>query len=89
MPAIQIPSLLQKLTSHKEIVISGQDVNEVLEALSESYPGIKPYIFDHSGGLTGFINIYLNGQDIRYQQGLKTSVSEQDILTIVPAMAGG
>ena len=76
---------------------NGQDKVEVdsstlagmVETLESSYPGFKERLIDENGELRYFVNIYLNGEDVRFLQGLDTSISTGDEVSIVPAGAGG
>ena len=65
------------------------DIAGVVEALEGQFPGIKARLCDENGALRHFVNIYLNGEDVRYLSGIETSVSDGDELSIVPAVAGG
>ena len=87
---VRIPTPLRKLTSGQgEVVASGETVQEVLENLETLYPGFQERLFDETGNLRRFINIYLNDEDIRFLSGPKTVVKDADELSIVPAIAGG
>ena len=68
---------------------SGTTVREVLEALYADHDGLRDRLADDDGGLRRFVNVYLPGEDIRFLDGLDTTVSEGDELTILPAVAGG
>ena len=64
-------------------------MSEALASLEGSYPGFRDRLYDESGKLRQFINIYVNDSDIRFGQGLDTPVGERDEVSIVPAVAGG
>ena len=64
------------------------DLGEVLSELFQRYPALKEQI-STEGGLSRFINVYVNDQDIRYLQGLETQVGPGDTVVLLPAMAGG
>jgi len=68
---------------------SGATVGELLRDLTASNAGLSEQLFTEDGGLHRFVNVYLNGQDVRYLQVLDTPVSERDAVIILPAMAGG
>ena len=69
--------------------MEGSTVSEALANLDSAYPGFRDRIYDGSGNLRQFINIYVNDSDIRFSHGLDTPIGERDELSIVPAVAGG
>ena len=87
---VKIPTPLRKLTNGAtSIDTDGSTIGAVVEALEAAYPGMRERLIDDSGELRHFVNIYLNGEDIRYLDGLGSSVGDSDELSIVPAVAGG
>jgi molybdopterin synthase sulfur carrier subunit len=64
-------------------------VDDVVADLERQFPGLKERLVDDSGELRRFINIYVNEEDIRFLEGRKTALKESDIVSIVPAIAGG
>ncbi|MDA8233680.1 MAG: MoaD/ThiS family protein [Clostridia bacterium] len=87
---VRIPTPLRKLTGNQAVVsASGGNIKTLLESLESSYPGIKERLSDEEGNLRRFINIYVNEEDIRFQQGIQTQVKPGDDVSIVPAIAGG
>ncbi|MCP6373999.1 MoaD/ThiS family protein, partial [Klebsiella pneumoniae] len=62
---------------------------ELLVDLIDRHPGLGEQLLSADGGLHRFVNVYLNGQDVRYLSALETPVSGRDTLIILPAMAGG
>lgn len=87
---VRIPAPLRKLTKDQPVVsIDGATVEEVLANLEKSYPGLKERIYDESGQIRRFINIFVNGEDIRFKEGPKTKVQEGAEVSIIPAIAGG
>ena len=87
---VRIPQPLQKLTGGKETVeTTASDVKGLVEELEKKFPGIKDRICDESGKIRRFINIYVNEEDIRFQQGDSTVLKDGDEVSIVPAIAGG
>lgn len=87
---VRIPAPLRKLTKDQPVVdISGSTVDEVLGNLEKSYPGLKERLYDESGQIRRFINIFVNGEDIRFKEGPKTKVQEGAEVSIIPAIAGG
>ena len=87
---VKIPTPLRKLTNNETSVdADGTTVRQIVESLESAYPGMRERLIEDNGDLRHFVNIYLNGEDIRYIDGLKSSVSDNDELSIVPAVAGG
>lgn len=87
---VRIPAPLRKLTKDLAVVdADGGDVQELLFNLDKSYPGLKDKVFDESGQIRRFINVFVNGEDIRFKDGAKTKVAAGAEVSIVPAIAGG
>ena len=87
---IQIPSALkQYVNDQDEVEVSGNSVEEAFGALVSEYTGLKENLFDENGKIRSFINVYLNDDDIRYADGLKSEVQDGDSIQIVPSVAGG
>ena len=87
---VRIPTPLRKLTGEQDTIqAKGGTVGEVLQWLTETYPGLKERLRDEKGEVRRFINIYVNDEDIRFVQNLETPLKEGDRLSIVPAIAGG
>ena len=87
---VKIPTPLRKLTNNETSVdADGTTVEQIVESLESAYPGMRERLVEDNGDLRHFVNIYLNGEDIRYIDGLKSSVNDNDELSIVPAVAGG
>ena len=90
MATVYIPAPLRRLTAGKgKITVVGANVRDVLTALDRQFPGIKAELFEASGEVRSFINVFVNGTEIRQLQGLKTPVKDADEVSIIPAMAGG
>ncbi|MFL2664636.1 MAG: ubiquitin-like small modifier protein 1 [Dehalococcoidia bacterium] len=87
---IKIPTPLREITMGKSTVSSsGEKLNDLISNLDNNYPGLKNRLIDSSGEIFGFVNIYVNGEDVKYLNGLETELSNSDEITIVPAVAGG
>lgn len=87
---IRIPAPLRAVTEgDAEVSLGGESVAQVLSALEERYPGIRPRLRDDEGALRRFVNLYVNGEDIRFLQGLETGLKAGDEVSIIPAVAGG
>jgi len=90
MPTIRIPTPLRKLTNNQEEVIaSGATLGAILEELNATYPGLGERILDEQGTIRRFVNIFVNDEDVRFLQEKETLVKEADVVSIVPAIAGG
>ncbi len=87
---VMIPTPLRSYTGNKDSVeVEGQTIDEVLLNLTEKYPQLKRHLFADDGRLRNFINIYVNDEDVRYLEKGDTKVKEGDIISIIPAIAGG
>ena len=87
---VRIPAPLRKLTDGQDKVSGeGATVGQVVSYLDELYPGMKERLCDDTGELRNFVNLYVNGEDIRFTDGLNTPVSDGDEISVVPAVAGG
>ena len=90
MPSVRIPTPLRKLTSDKdEVNISAASIGQLIDEMESQYPGIKSRLCDESGNVRRFINLYVNNEDIRCLKGKETALNEGDIVSIIPAIAGG
>ena len=70
--------------------MTGETVGQVLDALvGQSIPSLREQLLTADGELNRFVNVYVNGRDVRYEQGLDTPVSAADTVVLLPAMAGG
>ena len=87
---VRIPTPLRRLTQGEDKVsVDGEKLGEVVNALEAKFPGIKDRLCDDSGELRNFVNIYINGEDVRFHDGLNTDTSDGDEISVVPAVAGG
>jgi molybdopterin synthase sulfur carrier subunit len=87
---VRIPTPLKKLTGEQDIIkANGSTVGEVIQWLTDTYPGLKERLRDERGEVRRFINIYVNNEDIRFIQNLETPLKDGDQLSIIPAIAGG
>ena len=87
---VRIPTPLRQVTDGaSEVAIDSPTVSGVLGELEQRWPGIKGRLRDDSGELRRFVNLYVNGEDVRFLQGLETGLRPGDELSIVPAVAGG
>ena len=86
---VRVTATLQNLVGGKSVNGEGTTVGELLTNLDSRYPGFRAQISGEDGQLHRFVNIYLNDEDIRYLQALETPLSEGDVVSILPALAGG
>ena len=87
---VRVPTPLRKFTKGvDEVDAQGNNIRSIVEDLEKNYPGIKERICDESGKVRRFVNVYVNGDDIRFLQNLETALKEGDNISIVPAIAGG
>jgi len=87
---VRIPTPLRKLTGGAESVsASGGTIAAIVDDLERRHPGLRDRICDDAGKVRRFVNVYVNGDDIRFLNSLDTPVKEGDEISIVPAIAGG
>lgn len=87
---VRLPTLLRPAAGGQAVVVSeGETVGQVLSRLQASFPGIEGQLLDEDGSLRRFVNVYLNDDDVRYLDRLDTKVGEGDVVSILPAVAGG
>ena len=87
---VRVPTPLRKFTQGAdEVSAQGSSVKAIVEDLDKNFPGMKERICDETGKVRRFVNVYVNGDDIRFLQNLETNLKEGDSISIVPAIAGG
>jgi molybdopterin converting factor small subunit len=87
---VRIPAVLRpSVGGVRELELPGSSVGEVVRELVARHPGLGGQLLAPDGGLNRYVNVYLNGQDVRYLAGLETPVGERDEVRLLPAMAGG
>ena len=87
---VRIPTPLRRLTDGQDRVdVEGDSLGGVIDTMNEQYPGIRERICDDQGQLRNFVNVYVNGEDVRFLQGLDTPTTAGDEVSVVPAVAGG
>lgn len=87
---VRVPAILQSAVGGQKVVrVEGQTVGEILDRLEQQFPGIKKLLLDENGEIRRHINIYLNDEDVRFLQRLDTPIRDGDVLSILPALAGG
>ena len=87
---IRIPTPLRRVTNgQSKVEMDGSSLGELIDGLESEFPGFKERLLDEAGELRYFVNIYLNGEDVRFLQGMGTATKTGDEVSIVPAVAGG
>jgi len=87
---VRIPIALRKITADQDSVSAdGESLSECIDSLEASYPGLKERLCDESGEIRRFVNIYVNGEDVRFLHGLATPLKDDAEVSIIPAVAGG
>jgi molybdopterin synthase sulfur carrier subunit len=90
MPTVRVPTQLRPLAGgNREVVVEGTTVAEVLKGLDAAHPGFADRIFDDTGKLRRFVNVFVADEDIRFLDGVDTPVGGSQTVSIVPAVAGG
>lgn len=87
---VMIPTPLRQYTERLDAIeIEAGTVAEALTGLTSKYNGLRKHLYNDDGKLRSFVNIYLNDEDIRYLQKDKTPLHANDVISIVPSIAGG
>jgi sulfur-carrier protein len=87
---VKVPAVLRaNVGGAKEVVAAGGTIGEVIDTLVTAYPALGGQLLTPEGELNRFVNVYVNGQDVRYLEGLGTTVAAEDEVRLLPAMAGG
>jgi molybdopterin synthase sulfur carrier subunit len=87
---VRVPTPLRRFTAGAgEVQAQGASISQIIEDLERRHPGIRERLLDDKGEIRRFVNIYLNGDDIRFLDSLNSKVKDGDDVSIVPAIAGG
>jgi sulfur-carrier protein len=90
VPTVRIPTPLRKLTDGAaEVTAEGEDLRTVIADVDAQHPGFGERVLDDSGQLRRFVNVFVRDEDVRFQEGLDTKLKADDVVSIVPAVAGG
>ena len=90
MPTVRIPTPLRTATGGAATVeTDGATLKAVLDDLESQHPGIGERLLDETGQIRRFVNIFVDDEDVRFQEGLDTPVAEGSTVSIIPAVAGG
>jgi MoaD family protein len=87
---VKVPTIMRRHTGDQAVVEgAGSTVSEVLTDLDSRHHGMLASVVDDDGALRRFVNVYVNDEDVRYLGGLETEVGDGDVVSILPAVAGG
>lgn len=91
MPAeVRLPTILrQHAGGQASVRANGSTLGEVLDDLVKQFPGLAGQVVTEDGSLHKFVNVYVNDDDVRYMEKLDTPVKDHDVISILPAVAGG
>lgn len=87
---VRLPTIMRSNAGgQSEISAEGETIGEVIDDVVRQFPGTATHLKAPDGGVHRFVNVYLNDEDVRYLGKLDTKVSDDDTVSIVPAVAGG
>jgi molybdopterin synthase sulfur carrier subunit len=90
MPVLRIPTPWRAYTGGQaELNLNGATAGEVMESLVQTYPALRPHLYNAREELRPYVNLFINGANIKTLQGLDTRLGPDDRLMLVPAVAGG
>jgi len=90
LSTVKFPAVLRaNVGGAREVEADGETIGDVLDGLVATYPSLKDQLYTEDGELNRFVNVYVNGQDVRYLDGTATAVDDRDEVRLLPAMAGG
>jgi len=86
---VLLPAPMSTIAGREEVELEGGSVGEVLSRLWDAYPEMKKKVCDEKGRLRQFVNVYVNGEDVRAEAGEGTEVRDGDEVTLMLAISGG
>ena len=90
MSTVKLPTVLRaQANGERAIEVNGSTIGAAVQSLVGRHPRLADQLLTPEGELHRFVNVYLNGQDVRYLSGLETPVSDRDEIRLLPAIAGG
>ena len=88
--AVRLPTLLRPAAGGRSLVsVEGATIGEILDELQHEFPAMAGQLLTDAGSLHRFVNVYVNDDDVRYLDKLDTKVNDGDVVSILPAVAGG
>jgi len=90
MASLRVPSMLRpSVGGERSVAADGATLRELILNVDRRHPGFAGQLIEASGEQRAFVNLYLNDEDVRYLKGLETPVADGDVVSILPAVAGG
>ncbi|MBV9175058.1 MAG: MoaD/ThiS family protein [Chloroflexi bacterium] len=90
MANVRVPAMLRPTVGgERSVAAEGGTLRELIENVDRRHPGFAGQLIDADGSQRSFVNMYVNDEDVRYLQGLETPVEPGDVVSILPAVAGG
>ncbi|MFB0900386.1 MAG: MoaD family protein [Dehalococcoidia bacterium] len=87
---VRMAAVIQKITNNqKEFVSEGSNIKDLIQNIEKEFPGFKNHILTDSNEVHQFLNIYVNDEDIRFLSNLETAIKDGDVISFLPALAGG
>jgi len=87
---VRIPTTMRPLTGgERQVSVESGTLGEVITSLDSEHPGIGDRLIDDDGDLRKFVNVFVDDDDVRYLEGLDTTVDDGITVSIIPAVAGG
>ncbi|GAC1374423.1 MAG: MoaD/ThiS family protein [Actinomycetota bacterium] len=87
---VKIPTLLRPTTGgNAELQVDAATVRELIEKIVADYPDLRERVLDGNGEIRAFVNVYVEDEDVRFLEGLDTPVLDRQVVSILPAVAGG
>lgn len=87
---VKIPTLLRPIAgNNSELAVDAATVRELIEKIVADYPEFRERVLDGDGQIRNFVNIYVQDEDVRFLEGLDTPIADRQVVSILPAVAGG
>ena len=88
--SVKIPTPLRRVTGgESNVEAAGGNVRELIEDLERQFPGLRDRLCDETGALRRFVNVFIGDEDIRFLEGIETTLEDGAQVSIIPAVAGG
>lgn len=87
---VRVPSLLQRVVGgQKTLTVEGKTLAQVFDNIEKQHPGFKSRVLDEEGKLRHFVSVFVNDEDVRFLKELDTPIAPGNVVSILPAVAGG